>query len=183
MEQLLGAQYDSVDKSYEMILYIAEKFRNAPRYGMTKLWKVLFWSDFRHYQRTGQAITRRDYIKLPNGPVPDRSDSIIETLETRRLIQVVHRPAGSGTQRRVVALRAPNMAVLTDDEWASVDAAIADNFDLNADEVSDLSHEFIGWQVASMYERIPYGTAYLGVPELTEAEEHYAQELAQRLGV
>jgi hypothetical protein len=183
MEQWLDGQYDSVDKSYEMILYIADRFRNAPRYGMTKLWKVLFWSDFRHYQRTGQAITRRDYIKLPNGPVPDRSTAIINTLEARSLIRVEHRPTGSGTQQRVVPLRQVNREVLTADEWASVDAAIAENYDLSAEEASDLSHEFIGWQIAAMYERIPYATAFLGIPEMTEAEEKYALELARRLGV
>ncbi len=43
--------------------------------------------------------------------------------------------------------------------------------------MSDLSHEFIGWQVARPGEVIPYDTVFANDSEPTDADVQYAKDL------
>ena len=45
-------------------------YKNTNACGKTKLFKLLFYADFRHFQETGRPITNLQYFVWPNGPVP-----------------------------------------------------------------------------------------------------------------
>ena len=49
--------------------------------------------------------------------------------------------------------------------------------DMNANAVSEASHNFIGWQAIAEYETIPYASALLDNRELTNQEREWAKEL------
>jgi hypothetical protein len=53
------------------------------------------------------------------------------------------------------------LAEFSGSEIALVDQLIAELWDLGALEVSDLSHNFVGWQLANEREEIPYETAFV----------------------
>lgn len=173
----------SVEKTYELVVYVAQRFQAAPRFSATKLWKILFWADFDHYRATGQSITRRDYIKLAYGPVPEGYEGLLTTLRWQKAITIESRQVGGHVQKRAVPLREPDLSVFSPDELATINAVIERTWGMSAQDVSDFSHEFLGWQAAQIGERIPYSTAFLRVPELTEAELQRGQELAARFGV
>ena len=51
----------------DLMLYLAYRCRDAADFGSTKLCKLLYYSDFTAFARTGEPITGTDYIKRPHG--------------------------------------------------------------------------------------------------------------------
>ena len=60
----------SDERLRELILYIADRSQTDPRFGATKLNKLVFFADFQSYAERGKPITGCQYMRLPNGPVP-----------------------------------------------------------------------------------------------------------------
>src|SRR5260370_23975101 len=56
----------------ELVLYICEKCATDPKFGATKLNKILYFSDFLAYGNFGEPITGFEYQREKNGPVPKR---------------------------------------------------------------------------------------------------------------
>jgi hypothetical protein len=54
----------------EIILYIADKCRDAEFFGAVKLNKILFYADRRAYLELGRSITGARYQHLEEGPAP-----------------------------------------------------------------------------------------------------------------
>lgn len=166
------------EKFIELLLYVARKSENDSKFGAVKLNKIMFYSDFMAYQTTGKSITGHTYKKLPNGPAPKAMLPILTKLKESQVIREEQRLHFNRVQKRVVALRDPNVSVFTADEISTVDSILESLRDDNAKEVSDLSHEFIGWKAASLNEDIPYQTALIdGTPEATESDIAYAESL------
>ncbi len=171
----------NMEKLEELILYIATRNRGDNTFGSTRLAKVLFWSDFERFRQTGDAITGAPYIKMPYGPIPNGFNDFLKSLEGGRLLRLEEYPWEKGAQKRPIALREPNMELFTPDEIALVDQIIAEHWGKSASDVSDRSHQFVGWQIARPQERIPYGTIWLSAPEPTEEERQRALAIAGRL--
>ncbi|MFL5515987.1 MAG: Panacea domain-containing protein [Gemmatimonadales bacterium] len=169
-------------KLEQLILYVAQQYQDDPNFGLTWLAKILFWSDFRRYRQAGEAITGIHYIKMPNGPMPEGLDEILQSLQGKGALRVESRKHGDYTQRRAVPIREPDMQLFSADEVRLIDQVIAENRGRSARDVSALSHEFLGWQVAARGERIPYGTAFLSAPTVTAEDVRIASQLESRLG-
>src|ERR1035437_6112774 len=73
----------------ELMLYIAQRCADAPKFGAIKLNKILFWSDFTAFTRTGDSITGEAYHKQPFGPVPRSLKKVREGMEEKGDIQVI----------------------------------------------------------------------------------------------
>ena len=71
----------NVEKLRELVLYIAEQSECDSAFGMTKLNKLLFFSDFQAYLSTGNAITGEEYQKLPNGPAPRKILPVMQSMQ------------------------------------------------------------------------------------------------------
>ena len=164
----------------ELILYIASRYAGDSRFGVTRLNKILFCADFEQFRRTGRAITGGTYIKLENGPVLERFDDILDGLRTRGELRLEQVESDPSMLKRPVALRPPKLEHFTPEELRLVDEVIEANRGKTATDVSDLSHEFVGWQVARLGEVIPYGTAFLASPSLTEEEVAHGLRLAEQ---
>lgn len=59
----------SQEKLKELMIYIADKCSEDPRFGLTKLAKIICFSDMLHYANYGQSITGQSYIKEKQGPL------------------------------------------------------------------------------------------------------------------
>ena len=70
-----GFQSIQLEKIVEAIKYFCFKDRTYK----TKLMKLLFYGDFKHYKEYGSSITGFQYAHLPFGPVPDQYDLWIST--------------------------------------------------------------------------------------------------------
>ena len=170
------------DKFKELILYISQKCATDPKFGAVKLNKILYFSDFFSFARTGTAITGFVYQKLANGPAPQKMVPIRTAMISEGTLGIQVVPLRNGrTQRRTVNLRKPHLEIFTGEEIALVDYVIDSLKQSTAEDVSDISHEMVGWQVAKIGEEIPYGTVFLSNEPLSEAEVQRGVQIALSL--
>jgi hypothetical protein len=169
-------------KFRELLLYLARKTEGDPRCSRTKIYKILFYADFLAFQKLGHSISEQNYQRLPNGPAPKRALPILERMQSEGLCVWAERDFYGRTQQKLVALREPDLSLFTGDEIAIVDEVIAKLWPYTASDVSELSHRFIGWQLARDGEDIPYSTVALGEPRPpTPREIEYGQRLAREM--
>lgn len=162
---------EQTDKFREMVLYVARETEQDPRCGFTKLNKILFYADFTAFRKLGRPISGAQYRKLQHGPVPKTILPLVEDMEAAKDCAIATRDHFGYTQKRVLALRDPRLDLFTAEEIDIIRNVIDDLHDLNATEVSDLSHRFMGWRLAEQGEDIPYETVYIGEPGPLSAEE------------
>jgi uncharacterized phage-associated protein len=147
----------------ELVLYIAERSEDDPRFGATKLNKILYFSDFKAFGILGKPITGATYVRMERGPVPHELPETLDRMERegdierheRRYFNYVQKVVRAGRQSEAEAL-------LSDREIEIVDTVLAELRYLNASQVSALSHLEVGWRVARPLEPIPYETVYIG---------------------
>src|SRR5271157_2942127 len=92
-QQMGEIRGDGEAKLAELILYISQRCALDPKFGATKLNKILYFSDFIAYADLGYGITGVEYSHRELGPAPTRlrpiRDHLIKSgqlrLETRRL--------------------------------------------------------------------------------------------------
>jgi uncharacterized phage-associated protein len=144
------------NKLKQLILYIADKSKDDPAFGATKLNKILFTVDFYYYGFTGKSITSTDYIHLDNGPVPEKMAIILQELVDEDKIEIQETSFFGFQQKRVVPKTNYNLSVFTKDEIEFVDQVIDTLSKWNGSELSRWTHSLIPWLVTSNKEKIPY---------------------------
>jgi uncharacterized phage-associated protein len=171
---------ESRERLRELILYIAAKSEGDPHFGATKLNKLLFYADFISFAKSGRPLTDAQYKKHPYGPVPTSVDSVKAELTESGDAAVVLKGLAPYTQQRIRAQREARLNEhFTPSEISLVDEVIQTLRDLNASEVSEMSHDF-AWQIAGDYELIPYDAVFIYDRELSDHEINRAHELAAK---
>jgi hypothetical protein len=167
----------------ELMLYISNECEQDPKFGATKLNKILFYSDFLAYANLGNSITGAEYQKLDHGPGPRRIKSIRRNLEQQGALIVKKVALRDGrVQERIIPKRKPNLELFGSEEIKVVDEVIKQLWGHDADAVSKLSHYEIGWQLARLNETIPYGTIFLSDKALNDEDIRRIQHFAERHG-
>ncbi len=170
-------------KFRELVLYIAQKCMNHQKYGITKTNKILFFSDFIAFAKLGKSITGADYFKLPKGPAPRQMKPILAEMTAHGELALAPQRVFTHTQQRPTALREPDLSLFSGEEIAIVDQVIELLKDKYAEEVSDLSHYYLGWQLVEDRETIPYGSVYWRVTkkeDITERDIRIGDEIAKQ---
>lgn len=171
---------ESEQRFRELILYICEKCAADPKYGATKLNKILYFSDFLGYARFGEPITGFEYQREKNGPVPKRLVPVRnEMIRDGELAMQPVKLVSGRVQHRYVNLREPRLEFFRPEQIALVDSIVEKFWGFNADEVSDFSHQMVGWKIAEPGESIPYESVFISAAPLTEADIQRAKELAK----
>lgn len=172
----------SHERFRELLLYVARETEADLRCGRTKLYKILFYADFWAFSKLGHSISGQEYQKLPNGPAPRQALPVIEAMVREGHCAWAQRDYFGRAQQKLLALREPDLSLFSGEEIAIVQDVIRMLWQLDASAVSDLSHRFIGWQLAGDGETIPYSTVALGTPRApTPREVEYGRQLAEEL--
>jgi len=170
----------SDERFRELLLYVCEKCATDPKFGATKLNKILYFSDFLAFARFGEPITGFEYQRERNGPVPKRLLPVrAEMVKAGDLAVQPIKLANGRVQQRSVNLREPKLDSFTPKQIALVDVIIEKFWGFNADEVSDFSHQMVGWKIADEGESIPYESVFISAEPMTEADIQRAKELAK----
>lgn len=176
-----AVQYDKA-KFRELVVYVAERVGDDPRFGDTKFNKVLFHVDFRAYNRFGRAVTGAAYQKLDFGPAARALKPVRDELHAEGAVKLTSRQAGRRRQSVTRACRPADRTLFTGEELALVDQVIAELAPLTAEAVSDQSHEHPGWRLVDERETIPYSTALVSTAPPSKRTLARGRELAARLG-
>lgn len=175
------AAYDE-RKFAELVLYVAERLADDPAGGALKLNKVLFFAEFAHVRAHGRPITGAEYQRLEHGPAPRRLVPVRDALVAAGDASFREAVYLGYKQNRLVATRPAKRAMFSPGELDVVDQVLAELTHYSGAQLSDLSHEDMGWRMVDDGETIPYEAAYLRRPVATDRIRRRASELAaQRL--
>lgn len=168
------------DKFRELILYVARETEDDPKCGATKLNKILFYADFLAYRELGSSLSGQTYQRLEHGPAPRGIVPAVEAIQESGECAWAERSYYGLTLKKLIPLREPDLSPFTGPEVDLVQRVIAQLANLNATEVSELSHQFAGWQAADDGEEIPYETVFVAEPRpLSRDEEAWALEVIE----
>jgi uncharacterized phage-associated protein len=165
-------------KTAELILLIAKHTEDDPTAGSTKLNKILYFAEISHMRRTGQPITGSEYQKQPHGPTLRRMPPLLRDLEDQGAAKEIEEDYFGYAQRKLVALREPDLSEFSAEEVASVLDMVRQFWGKTAKEVSDISHEDPGWRAVEIGESIPLGLAFVARPEVTDKIRERARQLS-----
>jgi hypothetical protein len=178
----MEAAVENEAKLGELLLYVAGKVATDPTGGATKLNKILFFAEFSAVRALGQPITGVAYQKLERGPAPRRLVPIRTALIESGAAELVDDQYFGRTIHRLIPRREADLSAFSDEEIKIVDQVIEALWGKTASEVSERSHEEMGWKMVDDGEEIPYSAAYLA-PKFkpTEAVREHAARLVAHL--
>lgn len=118
----------------------------------TKLNKLLFYADFKHFQRYTVSITGANYVHVPFGPAPDNFSGFFAALASQGAIEFIEEDMGE----KIIGIQEPDFALFSTTEF-DVMRSVKEHFEgWYAGEVSDLSHKELGYQQTKNGEKISY---------------------------
>jgi hypothetical protein len=166
-------------KFKETILYLSTLTERDRFCGAVKLNKLLFYADFIAYRRLGKSITGQEYQHLSQGPCPRGMKPALEQLEELGDIATREEPMFGAMyrQKRTFAKRLADLSKFSGPEVDLLHEVVARFWNSNASDISDLSHEFIGWQLTDVGETIPYSSVLIGTRKPTEQELKIGEQL------
>ena len=157
-------------KFRELLLYVARESEDDTQFGLTKLSKILYFSDFKAFAMLGCAITGATYRRLDRGPAPLEMLDVLREMESEGEIQRIEKRDLNLLQKRLVPLRSPEVTVFAAQELEIVDRVIDELRRRDASQTRLLSHLDVGWRVAYVEEMIPYHSAYISDQRPTHRE-------------
>jgi DNA-binding transcriptional regulator YiaG/uncharacterized phage-associated protein len=138
---LTGYVKPSFEKVANFVLFFAEKLQPLK----TKLNKLLFYSDFLNFQRTGYAISGCNYRAITLGPVPSHFSELFGLLEDQGYVQVEHEVLERGVGERFVPAKSFDPSLFSEKELQHM-AEVAQTFEsFKTTEIVNLSHEEQAW--------------------------------------
>ena len=136
-----------LEKLYNAILFFCKE-------GVlkTKLNKLLFYADFKHYREYAISITGARYAHIPFGPAPDNYEIYYGALSSQKAIEFIEEmyPAKRGGEavvgETIKAVKKPDLSLFAASELR-VMASVQEDFErYNAREITDFSHKEVGYQ-------------------------------------
>ncbi len=123
----------------------------------TKLNKLVFYADFKHYKEYSISITGVCYAHLPHGPVPDKYDYYMATLlDDEKAVFVDERQFPNYTGEFLTAIKEPDLGIFSTTEIKTL-AMVKEFFEkYSAKDIRNFSHEERGYQVTRDGELISY---------------------------
>lgn len=171
----------SREKFRELILEICNCSNGQDFCGAVKLNKLLFFIDLYSYAYFGKTISGQKYQKFTYGPVAMQMLPMLKDMEDRGDIQrnkeALRFGGTSYTQTRTVPNRKADLSKFTTEELDLVKKVVEKFKDFNGSAISELSHKFIGWELAQDNEIIPLETVFISNRELSTAEKLHAEDL------
>ena len=178
----VGSQERSDSRLGELILLVADKSSDDPRFGAIKLNKILWRLDTLSFIELGQPITGTEYQKLQFGPAPRRLVPVRRQLvQEGHIERKVNELPDGREQERIIPLRPGNKELFDESELEIVDRVIEEMWEFNAKEASERSHGK-AWETARDGGSIPYEAALLSDEKLTEEDKIWALNEATELG-
>lgn len=169
----------------ELVVYLANASADDEGFGMVKLNKLLYRSDFEAYRVLGSSITGETYEKQEYGPVARDLPIALDELGKDQRIAWQHVAAGPYV-RDVPAPKeqeAADLTLFTKDELEIVRRALDELAEHGGKSVSEWSHETsAGWRVKQIGEEIPYSSAMINLRPLSrEARDSFRDKVVARL--
>lgn len=173
-------------KTEQVIIRICEKLDKHETFGATLLNKILYYIDNVHYVKYGVPITELTYIGQDKGATPEPSIflKIRDGLIREKKAELLEVEYFGRIQKRLVTKIEPDLECFKAEEIALIDDIIDLLKNMNATEISDLSHLQMSWKVAKDKEELPFYTFLLSEDTITDEDISWAKNtITQRRNV
>lgn len=139
-----GYRVPSLLKVNNMVLFFSEKLSPYK----TKLNKLLFYTDFFHFKRTGYSVSGLTYIAIQNGPVPKNYDLLFDDCVKKGLVNIVNHDYGdyTGEQYHASSKATFQGSIFTRDEIKALEIVTEYFAKDNSKQIAEKSHEEEGWK-------------------------------------
>lgn len=123
----------------------------------TKVNKLLFYADFKHFKEYTTSITGVRYVHLPLGPVPDNYEHFFAALIGEGSLEIEECPCPPDfVAEKLVTVEASDLSLFSDSEIRIL-AVIKEHFNAySATKIKDVSHDEQGYKKTSVGQRISY---------------------------
>ena len=139
-----GYRKPSLERLTEMIVYFTEQMQPWK----TKMNKLLFYADFRHYQLHGVSISGARYRAVTWGPVPKQFDALFDHVARHEAVDFVQKELPDGNLSGQFKPRGPRSFrdVLFEESELAVLREVAERFAKDdAKRIIATSHEEEAW--------------------------------------
>ena len=164
----------NLEKYVNAILFFLESVHNL---GRTKLYKLLYFLDFDHYEKYGEPVTGEAYQNKELGPVPVHAEEVINKMEEDGLIDVVPEQVIDFTRHKFVVKvhHDPKVFLPTEIEML---CEVAEKWAHHtANEIVSATHGEAPWIATARDEIMPYPYAYYR-NKFAEVEESVQEVMA-----
>ncbi|MEA3442923.1 MAG: DUF4065 domain-containing protein [Chloroflexota bacterium] len=150
--ELNGYRKLDLAKLYNAVLFFAKE-------GVlkSKLNKLLFYADFKHFKEYTLSITGLQYAHLPYGPVPDNYEMYYASLFSKGFVKFAEEEYPNGYVGEIIsAAKNPDLNVFSPSELRIMASVKEDFKDYNATQITESSHKEAGYQETSDGQLISY---------------------------
>lgn len=167
-----------------LVLYVVWKTGRREGFGATKLNKVLWFADARHYMMYGKPITGETYIRKKFGPVPEHIEEICKDLEKNGQISKLTEKYHGKDLKRYVTGSPPSVDLFSAEELSVIDWWVKSiDEEHSATSISEKSHDY-AWKIAGEGEALPLFAMFASRIRAPLGEElEWAKQEAKRLGL
>jgi putative zinc finger/helix-turn-helix YgiT family protein len=142
----------NLDKIFELIKFHCHNIGVFK----TKLLKLLFYTDFKHYKYNAVSITGSKYAHAHHGPVPDKYEFYLAQLIDQKEIRSEEVVIGEHAGEELHSNRKPDLSLFTDSELKTM-LEIKEHFQrYSAKAIREFSHEENGYKNTKNGEVISY---------------------------
>ncbi|TRZ51972.1 MAG: DUF4065 domain-containing protein [Dehalococcoidia bacterium] len=131
----------------------------------TKLNKLLFYADFKHYKEYVLSITGARYACIPFGPAPDNYEIYYGALSLQKAIEFIEevyppKYGGESVVGEIIqAAKKPDLSLFSASEIRIMASVQEDFKEYNAREITEFSHKEAGYQETQNGSIISYNYA------------------------
>lgn len=123
----------------------------------SKLNKLLFYADFKHFKEYILSITGMQYVPLPYGPVPDNYGMYYDTLLAQASLELMEETYPDGHVGEVItAIKEPDLNIFSPSELRVLASVKEDFQKYNATQIKERSHKEAGYQETTKGQIISY---------------------------
>lgn len=163
------------EKFKEVFLYILNRVGSKPNIGETVIYKLLYFIDFDYYEKYEEQLIGATYVKNLYGPTPLEFKKIVERMIREKEIDKIISKYFEYPQTKYLPLRKPDLSKLSASEIAVVDEILNRLSDMNANQISEYSHNDVPWLTTEENETIEYESVFYRTPPYSVRE--YGDEI------
>lgn len=149
----------NLEKFKEVLLYILTKVGSRPNIGETVLYKLLYFIDFDFYEKHEEQLIGATYIKNNYGPTPAEFVKIVKQMEGKEVVKVKGEYF-KYPQTKYIPIKEPDLTKLKAHEIDIIDDVLNRFSHMNANQISEYSHNDVPWLVTGDGGIINYETVF-----------------------
>lgn len=152
----------------QVLLYILNQVGGKPSVGQTVLYKLLYFIDFDYYEKYEEQLIGARYIRNHHGPTPLEFKKIVEKMIRDGDLEEVKSEYFNHAQTKYLPRKKADLSSISGRAKEHIDFELARLSDMNATQLSALSHQDVPWIIAQPSDVLDYEAVFYRTPETSQ---------------